>query len=266
MVDINSSELPQKNIQPLNKTRVVGLIIISILISSIITGLLFIVYFKYTDKSFYDKQVQNVNIKYTKESSNFTYLGMPEEVESVLQQIFTGKVSYSEKKDNVYYYTKSFDLTKEQKGYISLNITTYKYFQGAKYNDGYEGITYITNLDNVVNKISKFELGKQIGSVIMDEALHPGKYEIISKELGNNKYAIYDTTFLGGGVFRNYFSYNRETNQLIHFIVSMDYLEPKPEGKQECYDSKGETCIVVYQYPEALREMIDDFESVLSKY
>ncbi|KKQ38935.1 MAG: hypothetical protein US54_C0001G0060 [Candidatus Roizmanbacteria bacterium GW2011_GWA2_37_7] len=94
MVDISSSKLPQKDIPPANKEKVIGLIVLSILIFSIVTGSLFITYLKYTSKGVNNKSIQNVNIEDTKESSNFSYLGISEEIESVLQQIFTGKINY----------------------------------------------------------------------------------------------------------------------------------------------------------------------------
>lgn len=263
MTESVNPEPPQKDLRSTNKIKVVGLIALVAVISSILTGLSVFAYFKYTGKESVSK-VSQTNI--SNESSNFTYNGISAEVEKIFQEIFTGEVNYVEKNNNVFYFAKSFDLTEEGKGYLTLNITTYKYFQGAKITEGYEGASYITNLDTIIENLSKYRLGKQIGVPIDAKSVLPGNYEIIYKELGKNKYAIYDTTFLGGGIFRHYFSYNKETSQILHLVLSTDFIKPKPEGEQECYDSEGKTCVVVYKYPEELKTVIGDIENLLSRY
>ena len=209
------------------------------------------------------KEPQIIESETKEDKSAFDYTGIPEEVEKEFEKILSGQIDFKDKKGNIPYYSSDFDLSKS--GGIWLSFEVFKYFSGARYEDGYEGFTWTVNLDDIIANLNKLKFGKQFAPLIEEGIGGSSETEVKYKQLGKNNWAIYETFFPpSASEHRQYWSFNRSTNLLTHFGLSMQFLETKRQTIRECYrvSTNGDfgECQISYFYPEELQQVIDDIE------
>ncbi|MFH1971803.1 MAG: hypothetical protein ABIJ05_05525 [Patescibacteria group bacterium] len=199
------------------------------------------------------------------------YDGIHTDVENEINKVLSGKIEFNNKKDTVPYYLSEFNLSKSGQTGLTFSVEVFKYFSGAKYNDGYEAMEWTVNLDNIVTKLNKLKLGSQITFPIDESQLFgKSKTEVKYKQLGNQKWAIYESSFFMSRTdTREYWSFNPNTNLITHIALSMRDLNIKRQGMVECYRKINKEidseCIVSYFYTDELQTVINDIEYLLKK-
>ena len=241
-----------------NKSRVwlqivVGLVFILLLFTSGFFG------FKYF-------QLKKDTVKTeAKEESILDYEEIPEAVKKEIGKVLSGQIDFKDKINNIPYYSSEFNLSESGESLLWLSFGVFEYTPGAKYESGYEGISWTVNLDDQIAELDKLKIGKQFISLAEEsETAYPALVEVKYKRLGNNNWEIYDTYFQPSRSFhRHYSSFNPKTNLLINISLGMQNLNAMPERTNECYEIDNgvyDKCLFTYSYPEELQKVVDDLE------
>lgn len=162
-------------------------------------------------------------------------VGSLPEIESIFKKISDGSIIFNEKRDSVVFYQNRDDLSKLTPGEsrpVDLIVNIYKYQPGAKFNNGYEGVDHIIDLDQWKSWLQSLKPGESQPKTICNDfgCNRPNNAQVLVKNINENKYIIIDDFFLPGGNYtRHYTRFDTKNNQFIDITISFYLDKGSPE-------------------------------------
>ena len=187
-----------------------------------------------------------------------------EKIEKYLVELFSGNVIYDQKKDEVEYANNNFEFDMLNNAWLSINIRSYKYFEGVKFVDLYESIEWERILDEDVKVFNDLLDGKQVADVFTEVG---GKQqaEVRVVYFGDRKYLIYDTHFNPAASWhRNYITFDQTNNQLVNISIGYRTHARLDDVSYDRFDGEKPYYTNV-KYPELIEGFMDEFESMLGR-
>jgi hypothetical protein len=150
-------------------------------------------------------------------------------IENIFKEVSDNTIKFNSKTNNINIYN-SEDINlqeyfSELSSPTSLIINVYQYQPGAKFNSGYEGYTWVVNLDEWKQWLDGLVLGENKVYKLCNDWGCGGLEQpqtVTAKKINTGKYFIGNGSFKpAGNLNRNYTSFSSKNNTLID--VRIDY-------------------------------------------
>lgn len=176
-----------------------------------------------------------------------------------LDQVFSNKPIFDQKINDINYYIQDFSINSELP--INISIAAYDYKPKASFQSGYEGGTWIRNLDDDVNMLSRLTSGKQIENIYTTIS-GKGKTIVEAKNINNRKYAVYDTYFRPAGVCSTYYvTFDESASRLVY--ITIDY-PAYIDNRLICAINTTDISQPSSEYPPNIQQYISKLDDILS--